>query len=129
MPAFGEPPPPPTVAPPQTTPTPADDSPGFGDVGGTWQVIFHHPTGDQHLTLVLNVHEGGVSGGVTNAAAGITVPITEGWVDGSRFWFAAPLTSPVEVAITYAGVIHGDALRGEVTITGGGTFPVDGHRA
>jgi alkylhydroperoxidase family enzyme len=127
MPAFGDPPPP--TAPSETSPVPADDSPGYGEVGGTWQVIFHHPTGDQHLTLVLTVTEGGVSGSVTNAAAGITVDITGGRVDGSRFSCAAPMTAPVELAITYAGVVRGDALRGEVTIAGGGTFPLDGRRA
>jgi alkylhydroperoxidase family enzyme len=127
MPSFGEPPSP--TAPAETSAVPADDSPGYGDVGGTWQVVFHHPTGDQDLTLVLTVTEGVVSGSVINAAAGITVAITEGQVDGSRFAFAAPMTAPVELAITYAGVVHGDALRGEVTIAGGGTFPVDGHRA
>jgi alkylhydroperoxidase family enzyme len=129
MPAFGEPPAPLTSAPPETPPMPADDSPGYGDVSGTWQVIFHHPTGDQHLTLVLSVSEGGVSGSVVNAAAGITVAITQGQVDGSHFSFEAPLMAPVEVAITYAGVVHGDTLRGEVTIAGGGSFPVDGQRA
>jgi alkylhydroperoxidase family enzyme len=101
MPSFGEPPAPPTSAPPETTPVPADDSPGYGDVGGTWQVIFHHPKGDQQLTLVLSVSEGIVSGSVTNSAAGITVVITSGRVDGSHFSFASPMTSPVELAITY----------------------------
>jgi len=129
MPSFGEPPAPPTSAPPETTPARVDDSPGYGDVGGTWQVIFHHPTGDQHLTLVLSVSKGTVSGSVTNAAAGITVVITDGQVDGSQFSFAAPMTAPVELAITYTGVVHGDALRGQVTIAGGGAFPIDGHRA
>ena len=129
MPPLGEPPAPLTSAPPETPPMPADDSPGYGDVSGTWQVIFHHPTGDQHLTLVLSVTEGGVSGSVVTAAAGITVAITQGRVDGSHFSFEAPLTAPVEVGITYAGVVHGDTLRGEVTIAGGGSFSVDGHRA
>jgi alkylhydroperoxidase family enzyme len=128
MPAFGKPPAAPTPAPP-ATPIPADASPGYGDVAGTWQLIFHHPTGDQHLTLALSVSEGVVSGSVINAAAGITVAITDGRVDGSRFWFAAPLTAPVELAITYAGVVHGDGLQGQITIAGGGTFPIDGHRA
>jgi alkylhydroperoxidase family enzyme len=127
MPSFGEPPP--LTAPAETSAVPADDSPGPGEVAGTWRTIFHHPTGDQDLMLVLTVTEGDVSGSVTNAVAGITVAITEGRVDGSRFSFAAPMSTPVELAITYAGVVHGDALRGEVTIAGGGTFPIDGHRA
>jgi alkylhydroperoxidase family enzyme len=76
MPAFGEPPPP--AAPAGTSAVPADDSPGYGEVSGTWRTIFHHPTGDQDLTLVLTVTEGVVSGSVTNKAAGITVAITEG---------------------------------------------------
>jgi hypothetical protein len=128
MPSFGEPPAPPTSAPLETT-APADDSPGYGDVGGTWQVRLHHPTGDQHLTLVLSVSDSTVSGSVTNVAAGITVVITDGRVDGSHFSLAAPMTAPVELTITYTGVVHGDALQGQVTITGGGTFPIDGHRA
>jgi hypothetical protein len=105
-------------------PVPADDSPGSGDVGGTWQMVFHHPTGDQHLALVLSV----TNGSVTHAAAGITVIITGRRVDGSHFSFAAPMTSPVELAITYTGVVHGDALQDQVNIAGGGTFPFDGHR-
>ena len=97
---------------------------------GTWQVTFHHPSGDQDLTLVLQVTNSVISGSVSNAAVGVTLPITEGQVTkSSRFSFKAPMTTPVQVDITYAGVVHGDRVDGGVTITGGGTFPFDGARS
>ena len=127
-PGFGEVPAAPG-APPSTLAS-SDDRPGFGAVHGTWQVTFHHPSGDQDLTLVLQVTNSVISGSVSNAAVGVTLPITEGQVTkSSRFSFKAPMTTPVQVDITYAGVVHGDRVDGGVTITGGGTFPFDGTRS
>ncbi len=98
-------------------------------IGGNWQVIFHHPTGDQHLAFVLQSNDGGISGSVINPALGMTVAVVAGSNDGRTFSFSAPLTTPIQVDISYAGVVDGDAISGEVTIVGGGTFPFDGTRS
>ena len=97
-------------------------------VDGTWQIVFHHPAGDQNLTLVIDTSNGGISGSVTNPALEITIPIIEGSVDGNRFSFKAPMTNPVQMEIGYDGIVDGDAISGEITIQGGGTFPFDGTR-
>jgi AhpD family alkylhydroperoxidase len=127
-PGFGEIPAAPPA--PSSTSVNADEGPGYGAVEGTWQVTFHHPSGDQNLTLVLHATNGVVSGSVSNAAVGVTLPITDGHVaTSSRFSFTAPMTTPVQVDITYAGVVRGDAILGNVTIAGGGAFPFDGARS
>jgi 4-carboxymuconolactone decarboxylase len=97
-------------------------------VGGTWQIVFHHPTGDQDLTLAIDTSNGAISGSVTNPVLSITIPILEGTVDGNRFSFKAPMTNPVQMEIGYDGIVDGDAISGEITIQGGGTFPFDGTR-
>jgi len=102
---------------------------GSGSVDGTWRVVFHHPTGDQDLTLVLRSAAGALAGSVANPALGVTVDILDGQVESSRFRFRAPITTPVTVDIHYAGAVDGDHIAGEVSITGAGTFPFDGRRA
>lgn len=96
---------------------------------GTWQIVFRHPAGDQELTLVLEKANGGLSGSVTNPSLGITVPIAEGTAEDDRFTFKAPMTAPVEVDITFEGVVDGDSVSGDVVILGAGTFPFAGTRA
>lgn len=97
-------------------------------IDGSWQIVFRHPAGDQHLRLAIDTRNGGISGSVTNPALGITLPIVEGSVDGSRFSFRAPMTNPVPLEIGYTGVGDGDTISGEITIQGGGSFPFDGTR-
>ncbi len=89
---------------------------------------FHHPAGDQDLALVIETSNGGISGSVTNPALGITVPIAEGRVDSNRFSFKAPMKNPVKMEIGYDGIVDRDAISGEITIQGGGTFPFAGTR-
>ena len=98
-------------------------------IGGTWQVIFHHPTGDQQLALVLHSNNGAISGSVINPALGITVEVVAGTAEGRQFSFSAPMTTPIQVDIRYTGVVDDDTIAGEITIPGGGTFPFDGTRA
>ena len=97
-------------------------------VDGTWQIVFHHPAGDQDLALVIDTSNGGVSGSVTNPALGITVPIAEGRVDGNRFSFKPPMKNPVQMEIGYDRIVDRDAISGEIMIQGGGTFPFAGTR-
>jgi 4-carboxymuconolactone decarboxylase len=117
---------PPAHVPGKPATTPRDKPTG---IGGTWQVIFHHPTGDQHLALMLHSNNGAISGSVSNPALGMTVEIVAGTADGCRFWFSAPMTTPIQVDISYAGVVDGDAIAGDVTIGGSGNFPFDGTRS
>lgn len=98
-------------------------------IEGNWQVIFHHPTGDQQLALALHSDNGTISGSVSNPALGMRVDIVAGTSDGCQFSFRAPMTTPIQVDISYAGAVDGDAIAGDVTIGGGGIFPFDGIRS
>ena len=111
-----------------TTPPRATTSPGGVGLAGTWRTIFHHPTGDQDLTLDLNTSHGEIGGAVINPALKVTVPLVEGKLDGDRFWFRAPMSVPVQLEIRYEGTLQGDSIAGSITIQGGGTFPFDGIR-
>jgi 4-carboxymuconolactone decarboxylase len=126
--SYRQPPPPRPSATGSSSGATSTQQLGLG-VPGTWRIIFHHPTGDQDLTLVIDTGTGGISGSVTNPALGVTVPIAEGTVDGNRFSFRAPMHSPVQLEIDYAGIVDGDGISGEITIQGGGTFPFAGTRA
>src|ERR1700694_1740869 len=106
----------------------ATDNTKSARIDGTWHIVFHHPAGDQNLTLVIDTSNGGIAGSVTNPALGITIPMVKGSVDGNRFSFKAPMTNPVQMEMGYTGVVDGDAISGEITIQGGGTFPFDGTR-
>ncbi len=98
-------------------------------VGGTWNITFEHPSGNQSLILTLVVSDGAVSGSLVNPQRGIAVDITEGRVDGARVSFKAPMSQPFAIDISVTGVVSGDVFAGEVTIGGGGTFPFSGSRA
>jgi 4-carboxymuconolactone decarboxylase len=136
-PRLGEVPAPGVTRPPQSSPPPsatdrasgaATTQPRGSGVGGTWQIVFHHPTGDQQLTLVMDTINGSMSGSVTNPALKVSLPIVEGSVDGNHFSFRAPLKMPLEVDITYDGSVDGDAIAGHIAIQGGGSFPFEGTR-
>jgi alkylhydroperoxidase family enzyme len=107
-------------------------TPNVGDdpatVSGAWQVTFHHPAGDQQLRLELEVIDGAVTGSVANPSLGVTVPIVSGTVTGNRFSFLAPMTTPMKVEIGYDGAAAGDAISGDITVGGAGSFPFDGSR-
>ncbi|AAM05855.1 carboxymuconolactone decarboxylase family protein [Methanosarcina acetivorans] len=97
-------------------------------VGGTWQVVFHHPAADLDLTLVVDTSSGGISGSVTSPSQGTSVQIVEGTVEGNRFSFRAPVTTPLKMEIRYDGIVDGDLISGHITIQGTGTFSFDGIR-
>ena len=55
--------------------------------------------------------------------------ITEGTVDGDTVSFAAPMTEPMKIDISFEGTVDGDEIAGQVTIKGSGSFPFSGTRA
>jgi alkylhydroperoxidase family enzyme len=116
-----------TVAARPTIPPDAADGPAT--LSGAWLVTFHHPAGDQHLRLDLEVVDSAVTGSVSNPSLGVTVPIVSGVVRGNRFSFLAPMTTPVHVEIGYDGAVAGSAISGEINVGGAGSFPFDGSRA
>jgi alkylhydroperoxidase family enzyme len=105
-----------------------ETSAGPARISGAWQVTFRHPAGDQRLRLLLEVLDNAVNGSVANPALGVSVPITSGTVNGNQFSFVATMTTPVHVDLRYAGAVSGNAISGEVTISGAGAFPFDGQR-
>lgn len=123
-PPLGQAPEPPAARPARS----AAAGDGHGTVDGTWRVVFHHPTGDQDLTLVLRSTDGGLAGSVANPALGVTIEILEGQVESSRFEFSAPIKTPVAADIRYTGVVEGDQIAGDIIIPGAGSFPFDGRR-
>jgi 4-carboxymuconolactone decarboxylase len=96
---------------------------------GTWQLKFYHPAANQELRLEAVSEEGALSGSITNEAAGITVPVSEGAVRGNRVTFTTVMTKPFPATITWDGTIDGDFVSGTVNIKGVGSFPFDGTRA
>lgn len=121
-PAYGEPP---VIH--RSAAAPVDPSLG-GTPEGTWAIVYHHPTGDQDITLVLGTRDGRVTGTATNVAGGVTAEISDGTVDGNRFTATTVLTTPTRLEITYTGAVHGTAITGEVTVKGFGSLPFDGTR-
>lgn len=97
-------------------------------VDGTWQVVFHHPSADMALTVVIETSSEGISGSVTSPSQGTSVQIVEGKVEGNRFWLRAPMTTPLRTEIMVDGVVDGDSISGHVTVQGAGTFPFNGIR-
>jgi len=109
--------------------TPVREAGGRGGTPeGTWAIVFHHPAGDQDLRLTMALRDDTITGSATNTASGLSTEITGGTADGPRFSCETTMTSPMRIEITYAGVVDGDAISGDVTIKGAGTFPFDGTR-
>ncbi|GAA3413162.1 carboxymuconolactone decarboxylase family protein [Paenibacillus hodogayensis] len=98
-------------------------------VDGTWQLKFYHPAATQELRLEAVSEVGALSGSITNEAAGITVPVSEGAVRGNRVTFTTVMTKPFPATITWDGTIDSDFVSGTVNIKGVGSFPFDGTRS
>ncbi|WP_165422813.1 carboxymuconolactone decarboxylase family protein [Ktedonosporobacter rubrisoli] len=95
---------------------------------GTWQLKFYHPAATQELRLVLALSEGELSGSLTNEAVEITVPVSEGKIQGQQVIFTTVMTKPYPITITWDGTIDGDYLVGTAKLHGAGSFPFDGTR-
>lgn len=95
---------------------------------GTWELKFYHPAVTQELRLEAVMEEGALSGSITNEAAGITVPVSDGVVRGNRVTFTTIMTKPFPATIAWDGIIDGDFVSGTVNIKGVGSFPFDGTR-
>ncbi|QWF83294.1 carboxymuconolactone decarboxylase family protein [Amycolatopsis sp. CA-230715] len=122
-PGFGE-------APSTPAPRPARTATGAGgSPDGTWDIVFHHPAGDQDVTLVMAVHDGRITGSVANRANGISTTITDGTADGPRFSCTTALTEPVTLDVAYDGTVDGDSVYGDITVNGMGKYTFDGTRA
>lgn len=102
---------------------------GHGPVDGSWNITFHHPAGDQQLSLELTATDGVVTGSVSNPAMGVVTPLEDGAVADSRVTATTVLTEPIEMTIEWDGTVSGDEIAGTVTLVGTGTFPFDGTRA
>ncbi|MFG2226518.1 carboxymuconolactone decarboxylase family protein [Streptomyces sp. NPDC048644] len=122
-PAFGEVP----AAAPGTRPAPAAKGAG-GTPARTWDLAFHHPSGDQDLTLVMEVRDGRITGSAANRSNGITTTVTDGTADGPRFSYTSVMTEPVRLEISCNGTVDGDSIAGDITVQGTGPFPFDGTR-
>lgn len=96
---------------------------------GTWNLTFVHPAGSKPLILTLEATGSTLTGSMHDPQLGIDVPITTGTAEGNQVTLTAHNTQPVAFDITAEGTIDGDAFTGTVTITGGGTFPLEGFRA
>jgi|SRR5713101_1227042 len=95
---------------------------------GTWRLKFYHPAATQELRLVIETREGELSGSLINEAAGLTVPVSEGKVDGRQVTFSTVMTKPYPVNMAWDGTIEGDYIAGTAKIHGMGSFPFDGTR-
>ncbi|MDQ7096579.1 carboxymuconolactone decarboxylase family protein [Desulfosporosinus sp. PR] len=95
---------------------------------GIWQLKFYHPAATQELQLVMVTRDDVLSGTLTNEAAGITVPFSEGKVNGNHVTCTTVMTKPFPVTITWEGTIDGDFFAGTATIRDAGSFPFDGTR-
>jgi 4-carboxymuconolactone decarboxylase len=120
-----------TVPEPFAEPSTAQARPttGHGPVDGQWHITFHHPAGDQQLTLEMTATDGVVTGSVSNPALGVVTPLSEGAVENSRVTATTVLTEPIAMTIEWDGTVTGDVIVGTVTLVGTGSFPFDGTRA
>lgn len=96
--------------------------------GGTWHLSFYHPAATQELRLTVEAKDGALSGVLFNEAAGLSVAISEGKIDGCQMTFSVVMTKPYPVNMTWDGTIEGDSIAGTATIQGVGSFPFDGTR-
>jgi alkylhydroperoxidase family enzyme len=106
----------------------AAGTPSEANPDGTWQLKFYHPAATQELQLVMVTREGVLSGTITSIAAGVTVPFSEGKVNGCHVTCTTVMTKPFPVTITWDGTIDGDFFAGTAAIRDMGSFPFDGTR-
>lgn len=95
-------------------------------VSGTWNCVVDSPMGKQKSVLTL-VEEGGAVTG-DNAGPMGTTPIVEGSAQGDAVTFKTEMTVPFPMTLTWAVMITGDTLSGEVEAGPFGKSPLTGTR-
>lgn len=109
---------------------------GTGEVGassevkpdGSWRLKLYHPAVTQEYRLVAETKEEELSGSLSNEAAGFTVPLSEGSVQGCQVTFTMVTTKPYPATVIWDGTIEGDYIAGTATVAGMSAFPFDGTR-
>ncbi|WP_051342325.1 carboxymuconolactone decarboxylase family protein [Pseudonocardia spinosispora] len=111
-----------------TAPASPTTATGLAKVSGTWAVTFHHPAGDQRLTLRLAVEDTTLTGTVSSPALGIDVDLTDGVADGGHITGASHITTPFDMSLGWDGHVVDDTIAGQVEVPGAGAYPFDGTR-
>ena len=110
------------------TPPAADGTGSMTKPDGTWEVRFYHPAGIQTLRMVIVTQGGMLTGMVTNEAIGVTVPISDGKLEGNHLTCTLIMTSPIAATIVWDGRLDNSELTGTVTVNGAGPFLFEGTR-
>lgn len=96
-------------------------------VDGTWDLTMQTPMGERTSSATLTSAGGVLTG--TQTAEGNTTSIADGTVNGDSVGWKVSITNPMPLTLEFSGTVTGDAMAGDMNISGFGSWPFSGKRA
>jgi hypothetical protein len=96
-------------------------------VNGTWVLTMQTPIGERKSTLTLATNGAALTG--TLAAEGNSTTIQDGKADGNTVSWKAAIKNPMPLTLEFQGKVDGNAITGNVSAGGIGSWPFTGSRA
>ena len=96
-------------------------------VDGTWNLTMQTPMGERSSSVTLKSAGGALTG--TQTAEGNTTDIADGTVNGDSVGWKVSITNPMPLTLEFRGTVGGDAISGDMDISGFGSWPFSGKRA
>ena len=97
-------------------------------VAGTWNLVMLTPIGERRATLTVAEAGGALTGTLMNDEGGRT-EIREGKASGDTLSFAADVKSPMPLTLEFKAKVDGNAISGNVSAGGIGSWGFNGTRA
>jgi hypothetical protein len=94
---------------------------------GTWKLTMQTPIGERKSTLALKEASGGLSGKLTSDE-GNSTDIFDGKASGDSLSFKAAIKSPMPLTLEFTAKVAGNAISGNVSAGGIGSWPFQGSR-
>lgn len=88
---------------------------------GTWNLTMKSPIGEQKAVLELDDTGGTLAGSMGSGAD--TTPLQDTVIEGAAVRFAAKITKPMPITLSFSGTLDGGTIAGEVKFGGFGAGP------
>jgi hypothetical protein len=97
-------------------------------VAGTWNLVMLTPIGERKATLSVTEAGGALTGTLMNDEGG-RAEIRDGKASGDSLSFSADVKSPMPLTLDFKAKVDGNAISGNVSAGGIGSWGFNGTRA
>mgnify|MGYP000844862515 CR=1 FL=1 len=96
-------------------------------IDGTWKCVMQTPLGERKSTLALAT-QGGTLTGTLTGEEGNSTSVFDGTANGDDINFKASIKSPMPLTLHFTAKVSGNAISGNVSASGVGSWGFTGTR-